>query len=79
MAEHPPAIWETWVPSLGWDDLLEEEMATHSIAWRIPMDRGAPRATVHVVTKSDMAEQLSNQNIQPFKILPFKTIETHSF
>ena len=33
-----PAIWETWVRSLGWEDLLEKEMATHSSipAWRIP-------------------------------------------
>ena len=34
---------ETWVQSLGWEDPLEEDMATHSsiLAWRIPMDRGA--------------------------------------
>ena len=34
---------EMWVQSLGWEDPLEEEMATHSstFAWRIPMDRGA--------------------------------------
>ena len=34
----PPAIWETWVPSLGWEDPLEEGMATHSgiLAWEIP-------------------------------------------
>ena len=34
---------ETQVRSLGWEDPLEEEMATHSsiLAWRIPMDRGA--------------------------------------
>ena len=33
-----PAMWETWVQSLGWDDALEEGMATHSsiLAWRIP-------------------------------------------
>ena len=33
-----PAMWETWVQSLGWDDPLEKEMATHSsiLAWRIP-------------------------------------------
>ena len=39
---------------LGWEDPLEEDMATHSsiVAWRIPMDRGAWRATVHEVTKS---------------------------
>ena len=34
---------ETWVPSLGCDDLLEKEMAIHSrtIAWKNPMDKGA--------------------------------------
>ena len=33
-----PAIWETWVRSLGQEDPLEKEMATHSsiLAWRIP-------------------------------------------
>ena len=33
-----PAIWETWIRSLGWEDPLEKEMATHSssFAWRIP-------------------------------------------
>ena len=33
-----PAMQETWVPSLGWEDLLEKGMSTHSIilAWRIP-------------------------------------------
>ena len=38
-----PAMWETWVQSLGWEDPLEEGMATHLriLAWRIPMDRGA--------------------------------------
>ena len=50
----PPAMWEIWVRSLGWEDPLEEGMATHSsiLAWRIPMDRGAWWATVHGVTKS---------------------------
>ena len=33
-----PAMQETWVPSLGWEDPLEKEMATHSttLAWKIP-------------------------------------------
>ena len=33
-----PIMRETWVHSLGWEDLLEKEMATHSgiLAWRIP-------------------------------------------
>ena len=49
-----PKMQETWVQSLGWEDPLEESMATHSciLAWRIPMDRGAWWATVHNVTKS---------------------------
>ena len=50
----PPAMKETWVRSLGWEGPLEEGIATHSniLAWRILMDRGALRATVHGVTKS---------------------------
>ena len=38
MVKNPPAIWETWVRSLGREDPLEKEMATHSsiLAWRIP-------------------------------------------
>ena len=56
-----PAIQETWVQSLGWEDPLEEVMATHSsiLAWRILMDRGAWQATVHAVVKLGMTEQLS--------------------
>ena len=54
MVKNLPAIQETWVRSLGWEDLLEEGMATHSsiFTWRIPMGRGAWRATVHGVAKS---------------------------
>ena len=45
---------ETWVPSLGREDALEEGIATHFsiLTWRIPMDRGAWGATVHRVTES---------------------------
>ena len=45
---------ETQVRSLGQEDPLEQEMATHPsiLAWRIPMGRGAWRATVHGVAKS---------------------------
>ena len=43
-----------WVQSPGWEDPLEKEMATHSniLAWEIPMNRGAWRATFHGVEKS---------------------------
>ena len=49
-----PAVWETWVLSLGWEDPVEEGMATHSsiLAWRISTERGTWRATVHGVAKS---------------------------
>ena len=38
MIKNPPAMQETWVQSLGWEDSLEKEMASHSsiFAWRIP-------------------------------------------
>ena len=38
MVKSLPTVQETWVQSLGWEDPLEEEMATHSsiLAWRIP-------------------------------------------
>ena len=60
MVKNLPAMQETWVRSLGWEDPLEEGIATHSsiLAWRIPMERGAWQATVHGVTKSQM--QLSD-------------------
>ena len=45
---------EMQIRSLGWEDSLEKEMATHSsiLAWEIPKDRGAWRATFHRVAKS---------------------------
>ena len=38
LVKNPLAMWETWVPSLGWEDALEKGKATHSsiLAWRIP-------------------------------------------
>ena len=38
LVKKPPAIWETWVWSLGWEDPLEKGKATHAsiLAWRIP-------------------------------------------
>ena len=41
LVKNPPAMQETWVQSLGWEDFLEEGMATHSsiLAWRILMNK----------------------------------------
>ena len=49
MVKKLPAIQETWVRSLGWEDPLEEVMAIQSsiLVWRIPMERGAWQAIVH--------------------------------
>ena len=51
MVKNLPTMWETWVQSLGWEDPLEEGMATHSsfLAWRV---KDAWWSTVPGVTKS---------------------------
>ena len=54
MVKNLPAMQETQVQSVGWEDPLEKEMSTHSsiLAWRIPWTEGAWQATVHGVTES---------------------------
>ena len=54
MVKNPPAMQETWVLLLDWEDPLDEGIATFSniIVWRICMDRAAWQATVHGVAKS---------------------------
>ena len=60
LVKNLPAMQETWVHSLDWEDPLEKEMAAHSsiLAWRIP--RGAWQATVHKVARvgHDLATKL---------------------
>ena len=48
LVKSPPAMCETLVQFLRWEDPLEEGMATHSsiLAWRIPMDKGACHTAV---------------------------------
>ena len=54
MVKNLPAIQETLVQSLGWEDPLKEEMAIHSsiLAWKISMDRGTWKDMFHGVTRS---------------------------
>ena len=55
MVKRLPTIRETWAQSLGREDLLEKEMATHSsiLGWKIPQTEEPGRLhTVHGVTKS---------------------------
>ena len=64
-----PAVWETWVRSLVWEDPLEEGMATHSsvLSWKIPWTEelgrlqsiGSQRVGHYWVTKHSTAEKLS--------------------
>ena len=61
MVKYLPAMLETQVQSLGWEDPLEKEMATHSsvLAWRVPWkkDPGGLQSVRH--TESDMTEGLT--------------------
>ena len=56
-----PAMWETWVQSLGLEDPLEKEMATHSsfLAWRIPWTEELGGLQSTGLKESDMTEQLN--------------------
>ena len=54
MVKNLPAMQGTQVPSLGWEDTLEEGMVTHSstLAWRIPWAEESGELKVHRVTLS---------------------------
>ena len=54
MVKHLPAIWETWIQSLGQEDPLEKEMATHSsiLAWEIPWTEETGRLWPMALQKS---------------------------
>ena len=68
---------ETWVRSLGWEDLLEEEMAAHYsiLAWKIPWtEEPGAQATVHGVTSlpvqiPEQAFHLSFENIATWTLV----------
>ena len=68
LVKNPPAMWEIWVRSLGWEDLLEKGKTTHSsiLAWRIPW------TTVYGVAKS--WTRLSN-----FHFHFHMTLQSHSW
>ena len=60
MVKNLPAMQETWVHSLVWEDLLEKEMATHSsiTAWRIPWTEELVGYSLWAHKGSDKPEQL---------------------
>ena len=62
MVKNPPAMWETWIRSLGWEDPLEKGMASHSsiLAWRIPWteELGELQSMGSQKSRKDMTQQL---------------------
>ena len=65
VVRNPPLMQETWTQSLGQENPLEKELASHSsvLAWRISMDRGTQKAAVHRVAQSPTRlRQLSTQS-----------------
>ena len=67
MVKHPPAMQETWVRSLNWEDPLEEGMATHSsiLAWKIPWTEEPGKLHSMGSQESAMSERLSTYSCQP--------------
>ena len=63
VVKNPPAMQETWVQSLGWEDPLEKGIATHSIflAWRIPRTEEPGRYSPWGCKETDTTEQLHLQ------------------
>ena len=53
MVKNLPAMWETWIQSLSWEDPLEKGMATHSsiVAWEIPWIEEPGGLPAHGVTR----------------------------
>ena len=70
MVMNLPAMQGIWAHTLGWEELLEEGMATHSsiLAWRIPTDRGAQQAPWSH-KESDMTEQITHTHTRVYEIL----------
>ena len=64
MVKDSLGMQETWVRSLGWEDPLKEDMATHSsiLAWRVPMDRGAWQAIL--LNKYSMIRKHSHSTVR---------------
>ena len=63
MIKNLPAMRETWVQSLGQEDLLEKEVAAHSsiLAWRIPWTEEPGGLQPMGLQESDTTEQLDRQ------------------
>ena len=70
IVKHLPAMWETWVQSLGWEDPLEKFMATHSsiLAWRIPWTEEPDRLQSTGLKEPDTTQRLLNHHHSEHKL-----------
>ena len=80
MVKNLPAMWETWVQPLGWEDPMEKGMTIHSsiLAWRNPMDRGAWWTIVHGVAESDTTDK-AHSTYQTLVPDPVSVFSLHLF
>ena len=76
LVKNLPAVQETWVQSLGWEDPLEKGKTPHSsvLAWRIPLDGGSWQATVHRVTES---QKRVSDGAQQGVVMSVTTVRSH--
>ena len=72
MVKNLLVMQETWVLSLGWEDPLEKEMATHSsiLAWRIPWTE-EPGGLQSIGSQSDLSEQLNTSSLKQYPLIIF--------
>ena len=77
LVKNPPAMRETWIQSLGWEDLLEKEKATHSsiLAWRIPMEYTVQIGTLWVTKSQTGLSTCQQQHV----FLNIRSLKSHSF
>ena len=80
MVKNPPAMQEMQVQSLGWEDPLEEEMATHSsiLTWRIPWTE-VPGGLQSMGSQRVRHVLATKQQLNRFKYLRLKTLYWGSF
>ena len=78
MVKRLRAMWETWVQSLAWEDLLEKEMAIHSsiLDWKIPWMEGPGRLQSMGSQRVGHTEQL---HFHIISLILFHRVYTHTY
>ena len=79
LIKNPLAMWETWVQSLGCEDLLEKGIATHSsiVAWRIPQNSSEFLSENTQTRQSDFITLHGNSKEKNFKLCTLFSLYCH--